>query len=216
MKLWVKALVAMILGLSVSLIGCAKPKEQESCGFVQNVYQQRVSWKGNVPVQLYVHESFPKEFIPSLERAIRTWESRAGRRLFEIASTGYRGNSVPQADGKNVLYFMNSWEPEKEKAGQQARTSIYWVSDTINEADIRFNAKSFNLFDQTFTLQAQSNPPRGNVHAESVILHELGHVLGLKHNDSEANPSVMNTYLSSGEIRTEPSQEDSSSLSCEY
>jgi predicted Zn-dependent protease len=48
------------------------------------------------------------------------------------------------------------------------------------------------------------------------LLHEMGHVLGLKHNDDKTASSVMQTYLRSGDDRTEPSSVDTTDLKCEY
>lgn len=52
------------------------------------------------------------------------------------------------------------------------------------------------------------------VNIEALILHEMGHVLGLKHKDGSG--SVMATYLASGEDRVNVTGVDSTDLKCEY
>ena len=54
----------------------------------------------------------------------------------------------------------------------------------------------------------------GKVHFKSLIIHELGHALGLDHNEEQG--SVMNSSLASGVIRAEVGMQDTSSLKCEY
>ncbi len=197
--------VGLILICALSLAACApKHKEQEPCGFVQNVYGERISWKGSDTVALNVHESFPPEMMPALNAAIKDWELALGRPMFQIRQTNFP-SSGPQQDGYNVIYWMKNWEAEKSL--EQARTSVYWVGDQIREADIRLNAANFNFY--------LDNPSDyRSVHLESLLVHELGHVLGLKHKEDFG--SVMATYLASMSKRTEISAADKADLKCEY
>ncbi len=127
-----------------------------------------------------------------------------GRAVFRIQQTGYQSPG-PSQDGMNVIYWMTSWE--SNKSTEQARTSVYWVGDQIKEADIRINDKNFDFY-----LEA---PKAGSdVHLESILVHELGHVLGLKHRDDSG--SVMATYLSAQTKRTSIASVDIEDLKCEY
>lgn len=180
-------------------------KAQDDCGFVQNVYGERISWKGQTPIVLYVHESFPAQFNGALESAIKKWETAAGKPLFQIAAFGASGPMSPRQDNTSVIYYMNTWEDNK--VAEQARTSVYWIGDTIREADIRINAKNFTFYWQ--------QPSGGaDVHIESLLVHELGHVLGLKHKDGAG--SVMGTYLSGLTVRATITNTDLTSMRCEY
>lgn len=187
------------------LVNCGTKREaQPDCGFVQNVYGERISWKDSGTIPLYVHESFPTAMLPALEKAIARWEQTMGRAVFRIQQTGYQSPG-PSQDGMNVIYWMTSWE--SNKSTEQARTSVYWVGDQIKEADIRINDKNFDFY-----LEA---PKAGSdVHLESILVHELGHVLGLKHRDDSG--SVMATYLSAQTKRTSIASVDIEDLKCEY
>ncbi|UYL09563.1 matrixin family metalloprotease [Bdellovibrio sp. SKB1291214] len=199
----VTSLVVMALAL-----GACAPKSQDSCGFVQNSYGERVSWKAEVPVTMYLHTSVPEEYVGAIVSAAQTWEKSAGRKLFNIVTTPrVSGPNSPRQDGKNVIYFMDTWETER--GSEQARTSVLWRGDQINETDIRVNTKDFTFYWN----QSKSG---SSVNIEALILHEMGHVLGLKHNDDKAASSVMQTYLRSGDDRTEPSATDTTDLKCEY
>lgn len=189
----------MVLGL----FGCSKPSRESPCGFVQNVYGERVSWKGTAPIKMALSNQVPADFEVSIRRAAETWNQALGKTILVIEP--YRvGGGAPGRDGQNVIYYMTAWEADK--TAEQARTSLYWVGDQIQEADIRLNA-------QNYTFYGLSTIP-GSVSMESLAVHELGHVLGLKHNDS--SPSVMATYLKTNQERTQLQSSDQASLNCEY
>lgn len=193
-------------GVILGLFACApNPKSEESCNFVQNAYGQRISWKDQVPIPLVVHADFPRDYIPALERATKVWENAAGHALFSIVNTNYKDSSTPAKDGKSVIYWLKTWETDKPT--EQARTSIYWVGDQIREADLRVNDKNFDFYMDTSTEEK-------GVHLESLLIHELGHVLGLKHNDGSS--SVMATYLALQVKRETLSSPDKDAMSCEY
>lgn len=211
---WLGTAVVLISALLVQ--ACA-PKAQEDCGFVQNVYGERISWKGDIPITMYIHSAVPDSMVPAILSAADTWERTAGRKLFNIVtSQRYSGPINPHKDGVNVIYLMNSWEDNK--TSEQGRTSVYWVGDQIKEADIRLNADDFSYYwrGQTLTSAAKymggtgSNP----VNIEALVLHEMGHVLGLKHKDGAG--SVMATYLAAGDDRVRLAGVDSTDLKCEY
>lgn len=212
-RLWILTLFIPLSLFWLSGCGTQSPlsflqpsyKSQPDCGYVQNVYGERVSWKGQTPIRLVIHKSVPTEYYSALESAIQKWEASAGKPLFQIVAYGQDGPLTPRQDGVNIIYMMNTWEDNK--VSEQARTSVYWVGDAIREADIRLNDKNFNFYTTTPT-QAS------DVHLESLLIHELGHVLGLKHR--EDGGTVMATYLSSATNRTAVAAVDQDSLRCEY
>jgi predicted Zn-dependent protease len=59
-----------------------------------------------------------------------------------------------------------------------------------------------------------SNPVPTAVDLQSLVLHELGHVLGLAHNTM--TDSVMQASLASGQIRETPGTTDINDLKCGY
>lgn len=202
--MWKRLGALMLLTSALTLQACA-PKAQDDCGFVQNSYGERISWKSQAVITLSVHESVPSEYLGAIQSAADTWEKSAGRKLFNIVTTKVTGPLAPHKDGSNIIYFMDTWE--ENRATEQARTSIYWNGDQISEADIRVNAKDFKFY-------WNSNKSTSRVSIEALILHEMGHVLGLKHKDSGG--SVMATYLPSGTDRVELASTDVTDLKCEY
>lgn len=205
-KNWLYKLSA--LGVFLLLLnGCgpAKKQPQADCGFVQNIYGERISWKSQAPIPLYVDQSFPDEMLPALEAALDSWAIVFGRPLFEIKGTHFQGGSGAQRDSFNVIYWKMNWD--SSRPDEQARTSVVWQGDRIVDADIAINNLNFKYY-------LGDVGPLGAIHLESLLIHELGHVLGLKHKDN--GQSVMATYLKPLTLRDTVSDQDSQNLKCEY
>lgn len=200
--------ILVSLAFALAMQACSRPlPPQTSCNFVQNPEQQRVSWKTRLPVKLYLHNSVPVGAYASLDKAVAEYNAKLGqgREIFRIVARGVDGAAEPRKDGNSMIYWMNTWDPNKPT--EQARTTIYWTGVQIFESDIRINAKNFSYYfgdAETFN----------NLDLTSLVVHELGHALGLAHNSS--NGSVMNFSLDEGQDRRKLSNVDVANLSCEY
>jgi hypothetical protein len=204
----IKRLVLTSLAIVLFGVGCGRKLEPEDgCNFVQNGQMQRVSWKAQLPIELYIDQSVPKEYYESIQSAMAQWEDKLKRPVFRIVGTVADADANGKKDERNVIYYSPDWDGDKPN--EQGRTTIYWLGDIIYEADIRLNGSgTFSFFNGPAAV------PTGKVDMESLVLHELGHVLGLQHNDQV--PSVMATSLESGFKRREPKPADLASLKCEY
>jgi hypothetical protein len=211
------AVLIIIAALIASLMpACGpKPEPQESCNFTQNVYGERLSWKKNLPIPIYVHSSFPSQYLPALYEAINVWDNGMGKKAFQVMNEHMDGPLEPGEDHRSVIYWMNNWESSMMNE-EQGKTTAYNIGNEIIEADIRINASHATAGSGTAGFGFYLNAPtKGrDVHLESLLIHELGHVLGLKHNDN--GESVMDTHLSASTKRTSLSSSDLSSLQCEY
>lgn len=174
------------------------------CGFVSNSYGQRVSWKKNIPLTLKVYNDFPTEYLEVLNKAATHWNDAAGMTLLKFEKIE-SSLSAATKDGTNTLLWQQQW-PEKTK-GLQGLTNLYWVNNELKEADIQINNKNFNFF-------TESPATTYDVHLESLLIHELGHALGLRHQSTV--PSVMWAILNGGIKRVELSAADRESIKCEY
>lgn len=179
---------------------------ETDCGFVQNAYGQRVSWKKNIPVTLVIHKSYPTEYRNTLKKAAQLWSDAAGMTLFQFTEESTpEASDKPQKDAINTVHWLQEW-PEQQK-NLQALTNLYWKNNLLYESDVFVDAKYFNFFIDT------AQTPQ-DLHLESLLIHELGHVLGLKHRSTV--PSVMWAILEGSAIRNALTAADRSTLKCEY
>lgn len=207
-KLRLSALIILITFSALANQACSRRlPPQESCNFVQNPEQQRVSWGRNIPVKLYVHESVPTTAYAALDKAINEYNVKlgGGREIFKIIARGTLGALDPKRDGYSTIYWFGTWDTSRRT--EQARTTIYWTGAEIFEADIRVNAANFR-----YSLGETTNPTE--VDLSSLLVHELGHVLGLGHTLTAG--SVMNFSLDEGQDRRRLAEQDLASLKCEY
>lgn len=206
---WHFGLWALLLSV-FTVAACSRRLSPEpSCNFVQNPDLQRVSWNFETPVRLYFHKSMPLDTYPEMQSVIREvvdeWNQAVGREILRIEAFNVAGSDVPSKDGYSTVYWMNNWESGKSL--EQARTTIYWSGAQIYEADVKINAKDHTYYvghEESFT----------GVDFKSLLIHELGHVLGLAHNPTAQ--SVMNVSLNNGVDRRALGKIDLESIKCEY
>ncbi|MEK2647371.1 matrixin family metalloprotease [Bdellovibrio sp. BCCA] len=206
----------LILLLISMLVQACMPTHQreEPCGYRQNVYGERISWKGNSPVKIFLHSSVPEEMIPAIKAAAESWNVAAGRQVIQIVeSPRYGGVNNYNRDMVNVIYYKTDW-PES-KMIIQGETRLSWVGDAMNETDIAINGSHYGFYWKFNEITRPATPGIWSmVNIEALMLHELGHVLGLDH--SAASTSVMNSRLSSGSNRVVLDSISTQSLKCEY
>ena len=182
---------------------CAQPPApQEACGFVQNSYGQRISWKGTRPIKLYFDSSVPTQYYDAIRKAAQTWEAAIGYPIFQFVGTISSGRLA--RDTKNVIYWQSPWD--NGNASQQGETVVYWYDTQILETDVRVNDQDFD-----FAINATAGRV---IDVQALFTHELGHVLGLRHEDSIS--SVMKSSLEYGVQRDNLSSFDQKNVKCEY
>lgn len=199
--------IILILGAFVAC-GPQRLEPEETCNFVQSNEIQRVSWKTKSPISLTVDGSVPAKYFEAIQRAAGQWDRALGRRVFQIESTSAVTSQAQ--DSKSTITWVNNWNSAADNKGpsEQASTVLYFYRDRIVEADIRINAQYFSFAEGPKSIAANE------VDLESLVVHEMGHVLGLTHIDSQS--SVMYKNLQLQQERREPDPEVVSSVKCEY
>lgn len=214
-----KTYLTLALGLLtiLSLQGCGNPPAQESCNFVQNQFGRRVGW-AQMPIRFYADSSVDRQQFRVIVESMEIWNRYFDRPVFEMIG---RTSDLPEprltADGRVVPDGFNGIfmaHPDNFQRSpyrtEQARASISFRGDFIYEADILIDSS------QDFFYTDNPEDGQGRIHFKSLIVHELGHVLGLDH--IETSDSVMAPVLPPGfhPERIQLGEEDLSSLACHY
>ena len=177
----------------------------DSCNFVQNSQGIRVSWKSSRPVNFFIHSSVPTKYDATIIKAATIWNTSLNADLIRV----YRDSNIvnPPGDDKiSIIYWMDDWPVDQNM--EQARTAIRWDISKLRDADIKINAKYFEYY--AYGEVGTS----GKVSLLSLLLHEMGHGVGLKHISDGS--SIMQTHLASNTERITPTNTDLESLGCEY
>ena len=181
---------------------------QDSCNFITATVlanSLRISWKTSTPVTFVITGGVPVEFDSEIIAASAKWNKSLGKNLITVVrDNGFK--NTPGTDRVNAIYWSADWDVDQPF--HQARTAVRWDISRLIDADIRINAKNF-IFSKTEDVSQQ-----GKINLESLLVHELGHAMGLIHNT--ASDSVMQTHLGSGVLRNQPGAVDTRSMNCEY
>jgi hypothetical protein len=111
-----------------------------------------------------------------LEVASRAWETPAcSAARFSIGSTIARTGNEADNGRNEIVIHTTDWPPPLT-TNAAAHTVIRTSGAQILEADIHLNARDF-----TFAL----GDVAGRVDLQSILTHELGHVLGIGHSDDD-------------------------------
>lgn len=210
--------VLILLAIAWLSLGCARTgwklteeaqvaaQTETACGFVQNTIGQRISWKKDLPINVVIDDSLPPEMIDSIYEAANQWNSALGEKAIQVLQKdAIKATGRNPGDYKNVI----TWKAKNTglKSSEQAKTKLKIKQNQITSSDITINAKNFSYYSRTPGSQK-------DVHFESLLVHEFGHLLGLKHSDMPA--TVMNPTLKAHEERVDLSLQDKDSLKCEY
>ena len=149
-------------------------------------------------------------WIPVIEQAVPKWNGIPGSTWnFEIE--GVTEEQASREDGKTTIAGCGSLftcpdEPPEPPGGEPppgipltAQQTILAVTLILSDLSIENSIKDSGIF---FNPGApfQTNPNGTQVDFETVLLHQLGHALGLDHSDNcVVGPTVMESVVSFGE-----------------
>lgn len=218
--------ITTAIGLGLLLIAAASPAQSsvEACkpgGFSIIGLPKEIGPKAEGKLGVNFDERFNGRFlttqnvwIPSIDSGIERWNGISGADwtfdnhgfsagfadfedgLVTIASCGGLfacPDPLPEQPGSSVPAFF-SGTPEHNAVIAVTLVVDDVAAGGIVDADIFFNP----------TLPISPHPRVEQIDFESVLVHELGHALGLDHNDNcVVGPTIMGAVIEVGEIRRE-------------
>ena len=187
----------------LALTGCGDNSTQncgdlETSGYLFSKTDCRIlSWSiYNLPIRLTKDASLTTETSSvlgeALDQAIEIWETNTHINLFDVipssdvtyASIDFRRNLIAMRQGETWTQ-----DPILGKNTEPGKTVYYSNGEYLINTNIFFNEEFID-------------GSKGNYDLLSIALHELGHTLGLDHdNNDEPNISIMKYNLEPGEKR---------------
>jgi hypothetical protein len=212
------------IGALAGLAACTPTDQDQFAHSGTSAYSSSLApskWpsNSNFPINLRVGTNFNTDESDAIKNSANAWSASTGDRVqfFETSNTtspvgtnklsGYK-------DSVMGVYRLDTW-PSDLPAMALAVTQIYGTKVNIgssserieiNHADVLVN---FDYF--TFT-----TTNAWGYDLETVILHELGHFLGLYHETSSAHDSVMYPTISRYNVNQVPKENDSAAIASKY
>lgn len=178
------------------------------------------------PVNFFLATGAPEYIVEAVTRAAHTWNDAIGRDVLiykgrvPLERTGNLYDSLD--DEKTVVYYERAWTTTTTKPRTTLATTI-WENDTtsheaIVRGDIILNGQTY-LFQDSTQKAVTAGREADIVDSETVLLHEMGHLLGLDHTTQTDDPdSVMHshTYIGPNIFKRDLSEGDKGNIRSIY
>lgn len=155
-------------------------------------------------INFYISHRASEDVILSSIRAAKSWNNAIGWELLKFVglteTTREKSLYASLEDDITVIYVEDDWKVSTGKSDLTLATTVWeneGSSDRIVKGDIILNTENYLFVDALKTSGFEVDPNK-IVDAESVLLHEFGHLIGLDHVDTDIDPeSVMHakTYI---------------------
>lgn len=163
---------------TIMLACCLAPAHTDAYLKLGTVVNGRVvdtTWAAPGPIPYFISDRnggglTADDLRGAAERATARWQNVSSARV-RFAYQGLTSAPAEGVDGRTTLGFID--RPDLDRVLGATSFLVDGSTGHIVEADIFFNAR--------FPFSVAQNGEPGRVDLESVVLHELGHLLGLGH-----------------------------------
>lgn len=159
-------------------------------------------WQG--PITIKLHTGASAEIEDGLQAAIGLWNEAVDHDIITYGGRSHmdRGADLYDSltDNETVVYAETNWQQTTGKSTDILGTAIWenlpQDTSTIHKGDIILNAETYLFADAKNSTMAGI---KNLADAESVLVHEIGHLIGLNHVDQAKDPySIMAAYATVG------------------
>lgn len=175
-------------------------------------------WKGGLnafPLNLEISEDFESYELVAIDNAAESWSESVDDATQFFNTQNVKPNKSYQnvnnyQDSVMGIYKLDAW-PQSLSSTALAVTQLFGYRKDdhveIYHADILVNFDNF---------QFKTSEHEFGYDLETVILHEMGHFLGLYHENSSVNDSVMYPSIGRWDINRTPKVNDIQKLKSKY
>lgn len=184
------------------------------------VFHSRGGWKSQISLQL--SQVAPERIVEGLIASIASWNNAIGRDviLYKGRVNAERTGSLYDSldDDSTIVYYEKSWIATTAKPQTTLATTIWENnannSELISRGDVILNAETYIFQDSTRPV-SEAGRTSDIVDSETVLVHELGHLLGLDHvliSDDAESVMHTHTYIGANMYKRKLSQGDQNNI----